>query len=158
MAQPIPLKLHPRDPKAALSERLQQAPAEHAEAILSALEVLQGLHDRGVLELLRGALGSSEQVLEVAVHVASSPQSIRSIRNLLLLVNMLGEIDPEQLKPLTQAVPQALNAASSQPAPGILKLAGSTVLNKAFRRGVATFARLLALFGRNSSGGATEPA
>ena len=33
-----------------LNARLQQAPAEHAEALLSAYEVLQGLHDHGVLE------------------------------------------------------------------------------------------------------------
>src|ERR1700682_1115711 len=108
MAQPISLHVAPRDPRDELNSRLQQAPMDHAEAILAAYEVLQGLHDRGVLELARGALGSSEKVLEIAVDAAQSPQSIRGIRNLLLVINMLGAIDPERLGPLTRAVPQAL--------------------------------------------------
>ena len=54
MARPIPLELPKRDPREELHSRLEKAPAEHAEAILAGFEVLQGLHDRGVLELLRG--------------------------------------------------------------------------------------------------------
>ena len=74
------MDLPPRDPRAVLFARLEKAPEEHAEALLSALDVLQGLHDRGVLELFRGALGSSDKVLEIAVDVAKSPESIRNIR------------------------------------------------------------------------------
>jgi Cupin len=44
----------PRDPREALYHRLEKAPLEHVEALLAAYEVLQGLHDRGVLETLRG--------------------------------------------------------------------------------------------------------
>jgi hypothetical protein len=86
MAQPIPLHLAPRDPQHDLNLRLQQAPSEHAEAVLAGYEVLQGLHDHGVLELMRGTLGGSEKVLEQVVAVASGPEAIRASRNLLLLV------------------------------------------------------------------------
>src|SRR4029434_10122496 len=98
MAQPIALLLENvpgRDPRVELSARLQDAPEEHAEALLSAYEVLQGLHDRCVLELMRGALGSGDQILDIAVRTADSPAPLRGIRNLVLLINMLGEIDPE---------------------------------------------------------------
>ncbi len=67
MARPIPLHLAPRDPLRELNSRLQQAPLEHAEAVLAANEVLQGLHDHGVLELMRGTLGGSEKILEQVV-------------------------------------------------------------------------------------------
>ena len=53
MAEPIALKLAPRDPREALYHRLENAPREHVEALLAAYEVLQGLQDRGVLEMLR---------------------------------------------------------------------------------------------------------
>jgi hypothetical protein len=46
MAEPIVLKLAPRDPREALYHRLEKAPLEHVEALLAAYEVLQGLHDR----------------------------------------------------------------------------------------------------------------
>jgi len=65
MAQAIPLNVPARDPRAELQVRLENAPLQHAAALLSAYEVLQGLHDRGVFELLRGAFGSSDKVLSI---------------------------------------------------------------------------------------------
>jgi uncharacterized protein YjgD (DUF1641 family) len=150
MARPIPLHLASRDPREDLNSRLQQAPLEHAEAVLAAYEVLQGLHDRGVLELMRGTLGGGEKILEQVVAVASGPESIRATRNLLLLVTTLGEIEPALLSDLTRAIPRALvqaNAEESKP-PGLFKLM-ATFWNKDFRRGLAAFNDLLVVFGRN---------
>ena len=150
MAQPIPLHLAERDPREDLESRLRQAPLDHAEAVLAAYEVLQGLHDRGVLELMRGTLGGSEKILEQVVAVASSAESVRATRNLLLLATTLGEIDPALLSDLTRAIPKALvqaNAEESRP-PGLFKLL-STFRNADFRRGLAAFNDLLVVFGRN---------
>jgi uncharacterized protein YjgD (DUF1641 family) len=150
MARPIPLTLPVRDPRAELQLRLESAPAEHAEAVLALYEVLQGMHDRGVLDLLRGALGSSDKVLEIAVDAAQSPQAIRGIRNLLLVINMLGTIDPEQLRALTRAAPQALKATAEQPEPpGLWKLLSEFLWNHDIRRGLSAFKMLLETFGRN---------
>jgi uncharacterized protein YjgD (DUF1641 family) len=150
MAQPIPLELPPRDPREERNSRLQQAPLEHAEAVLAAYEVLQGLHDRGVLELMRGMLGGSEKILEQVVAVGSGAQSIRATRNLLLLVTTLGEIEPALLSDLTRALPKALVQANAEEAkpPGLFKLM-STFWNKDFRHGLAAFNDLLVVFGRN---------
>ena len=63
MAKPILLEIPPRDPRVELRTRLENAPVEHAEALLAAYEVLQGLHDNGVLEILRGALGRATRFL-----------------------------------------------------------------------------------------------
>ncbi len=79
MARPIPLELPPRDPREELRKRLEQAPAEHAEALLDSYELLQQLHDHGVFELLRGALGASDKLIETAVDAAKSDESIRAI-------------------------------------------------------------------------------
>ena len=150
MARPIPLELPPRDPQRELNSRLQQAPLEHAEAVLAAYEVLQGLHDSGALELVRGALGGGGKILEQVVAVTSSPESVRATRNLLLLVTALGEIEPALLSDLTRAIPKALVQANAEEAkpPGLFKLM-STFWNKDFRRGLAAFNDLLVVFGRN---------
>ena len=150
MARPIPLHLAPRDSRDGLNTRLQGAPLEHAEAVLAAYEVLQLLHDRGVLELMRGTLGGSEKILEQVVAVASGPESIRATRNLLLLVTTLGEIEPALLSDITRAIPKALvqaNVDESKP-PGLFKLM-STFWNPDFRRGLAAFNDLLVMFGKN---------
>jgi len=150
MAQPIPLHLAPRDTREEINFRLQQAPLDHGAALLAAYEVLQGLHDRGVLELMRGALGGGEKILEQVVAVASGPEAIRTTRNLLLLATTLGEIDPALLSDLTRAIPKALVQANAEEAkpPGLFKLM-STFWNADFRRGLAAFNDLLVVFGRN---------
>ena len=62
MAQPIAFHA-PAKPAHPNMERLQSAPMEHAEALLSAYELLQLLHDRGVLNLLRGVVASGDEVI-----------------------------------------------------------------------------------------------
>ena len=152
MAQPITLDMPVRDPRLELQARLQKAPAQYAEALLGAYEVLQGLHDAGALDLMRGALGSKDKVLEVAVDTAESPSSVRAIRNLLLLSNMLGEIDPEALKSFTQAVPQALNMMVRRPEPpGLWTLIKDFLWNQDFRHGLAAVNTMLKVFGKSVS-------
>jgi uncharacterized protein YjgD (DUF1641 family) len=150
MARPIPLGLTPRDPQRELASRLEQAPLEHAEAVLAAYEVLQSLHDSGVLEVLRGTLNGGEKILGQVVEVASGPEAIRATRNLLLLAGALGEIEPALLSDLTRALPKALVQANAEEAkpPGLFKLI-STFWNRDFRRGLAAFNDLLVMFGRN---------
>jgi uncharacterized protein YjgD (DUF1641 family) len=152
MAQPIRLEVPARDPRAELVARLHSAPADHAEALLAAYEVVQGLHDRGVLELLRGALGSADALVEIAVDAANTPEAIRAVRNLVLLMNTLAAIDPAVLAPVTRAVPEALGQASAEQdrPPGLLKLVGA-FFNKDFRRGLAAVNDLLVALGRSMS-------
>jgi uncharacterized protein YjgD (DUF1641 family) len=152
MARPIPFELPRRDPREEIKSRIDNAPVEHAEAVLSAYEVLQGLHDRGVLDLVRGALGAGDRLLEMAVDEVRSPEGVRAIRNLLLLAKVLGTIEPELLRDFTLAVPKALAQADAEQArpPGLIKLL-RTFSNRDFRRGLAGFNDLLVAFGKNLS-------
>ena len=116
MADPIVLKIAPRDPREALYHRLEKAPIEHVEALLAAYEVLQGLHDRGVLETLRGALGSSDKVLQILVDAANTPEAITGIRNFMILTRIAGTLEPELLEALAQALPEGM-AQAKMPEP-----------------------------------------
>src|SRR5260370_29024078 len=97
MALPIRFEPPARDARAELHDRLDNAPLEHAEALLAAYEVLQGLHERGVLDTLKGALSASDTLLNTVVEVAKTPEAIRSVRNLLLLRKGISAIDPALL-------------------------------------------------------------
>ena len=154
MAQPIPFDVPHRDPASELQTRLQNAPAEHAEALLAAYALMQGLQDSGVFDLVRGALGSKDKVLGVVVGAAGSPASVRAIRNLLLLTNMLGEIDPAVLKTFTQAGPKALKMMACQPEPpGLWRLIKDFLWNQDFRHGMAAVNTMLEVFGKSLSDG-----
>jgi uncharacterized protein YjgD (DUF1641 family) len=103
-----PLKFEPprRDAHEELRDRLEQAPEEHAEALLTIYDLLQGLHDRGVIETLKVAVSSSDFILGAVVETANTPENIRAIRNLLLLSKLLGGIDPDLLARLADAIPE----------------------------------------------------
>jgi uncharacterized protein YjgD (DUF1641 family) len=150
MAHPIPLELPAHDPRAELQARLREAPQEHAQALLAAYEVLQGLHDRGVFELLRGALGSSDKVLEIMVDAAKSPASVRSIRNGLILAKTLGSLEPEQVGALASALPAALTLVQAQgPKPPALWAILRRSLSPDFRRGLFLATSVLESLGRS---------
>ncbi len=114
MAQPIALEFPPRDPAAELRSRLENAPAEHAEALLAAYELLQALHEQGVLDILRGVLTAKDQILEIAAAAANTPETIRAIRNLLFWRRILGSIEPGWFKGFFQAIPEGIAKATGE--------------------------------------------
>ena len=114
MAQPIAFEMQTRDPHAEAKLRLEHAPAEHAEAVLAAYQVLQQLHDRGALEIMNGALAASDELLEKLVDNAKTPEAIRSIRNLLAWQRVLGSIEPEWFKAIFLAIPEGIAKATAE--------------------------------------------
>src|SRR5260221_4250805 len=114
MAQPIRLEFPPRDARAELQTRLQDAPLQYAEALLSGYDLLQRLHDRGVLDLLRGGLGSSDKVLSIVVDAVKAPEAINATRNLLILSKIAFTLEPGMLEDIVKAVPNSLAQASDQ--------------------------------------------
>ena len=150
MAQPIPLEIPPRNPRAELQSRLEHAPEEHAEAVLAAYEVLQELHNRGVLEIMRGALAASDELLERLVDNAKTPEAIRAIRNLFLLQRILGRIEPQWLEGIVQAIPEGIaqsTAERDQPV-GFFSLL-RRLTSKDSLRGLAAAVDFLQSFGRH---------
>ncbi len=150
MAQPIPLEIPPRNPRAELRSRLEQAPEEHAEAVLAAYEVLQELHSRGVLEIMRGALAASDDILEKVVDNVRTPEAIRTIRNLLVCSRILGSIEPEKFRGILQAIPEGIaQAAAEREKPvsffGLLR----RLTSKDSLRGLAAAVDFLQAFGRH---------
>src|SRR5260221_8937875 len=114
MSQPIRLEFPPRDARAELLTRLQNAPLQHAEALLSGYDLLQRLHDRGVLDLLRGGLGSSDKVLSIAVDAVKTPEAIIATRNLMILSKVAFTLEPDLLEDIAKAVPNSLAQAKKQ--------------------------------------------
>ena len=120
MAQPIPLMLTPKGPDPA--ERLEDALDKHTDAIVSALELLQLLHDRGVLDLLRGLVGAGDQLVGILTAAAGTPESLRGVRNFILLTKFFASIPPDVLNSLVRAASEGAEREKAQRAPGVLQL------------------------------------
>jgi uncharacterized protein YjgD (DUF1641 family) len=148
MAQPIRLELPPRDPRAELRKRLDEAPVEHAEALLDCYELLGKLHEHGVFELLRGMLGASDKLIETAVNTAKSDEAIRALRNAMILGKILGAINPDVLQSVAVAVGETLGCYEKpiiEP-PGLLSLL-IQFSHKELRRSMALLNKFLESLG-----------
>src|ERR1700704_5871446 len=121
MAQPIAFHA-PEKPATTNVERLRNAPEEHAEALLSGYELLQLLHDRGVLNLLRGLVGGGDALISTIAAAVDTPESIRAIRNFLLLTKFFADIPPDVLTSLADAVSAGAEREKAHKAPGLLHL------------------------------------
>lgn len=147
MARAIGLEITPHDPREELRRKLEQAPEQHAEALLESYELLQQLHDSGVLRLLRGTLGYGGKLLETAVGAADSPEGIRGLRNAIILAKMLGAIDPDLLQGYANAVSETLGCQKPvvEP-PGLFKLFAE-FRHPELRRSMALINKFLESFG-----------
>jgi uncharacterized protein YjgD (DUF1641 family) len=121
MAQPIS-SLPPHQNGIGVDRHLREAHQKHADAILSALELLQLLHDRGVLELLRGMVGAGDQLVDTLTAAVDNPDSLRALRNFVLLTKFFGSIPPDVLNSLVQTVVEGAEREKSHRAPGLLHL------------------------------------
>jgi uncharacterized protein YjgD (DUF1641 family) len=128
----------PVDSRDDLIRRVEQAPVEHAEAILSAYELLQKLHEKGMLDLLNGLLSAGDTVVNHVVGVISSKEMVSALRMGLIFSNLLSSIDPDKLS--------AVIAQAGEEPPSLLAI-GKQATSKEARRGMAVAVGLLNVLG-----------
>ncbi len=128
----------PADSREDLIRRVQQAPVEHAEAVLAAYDVLQKLHEKNVLQLLSGLLSAGDTVINHVVDVISSKEMVSALRILLLCSNVLKEVDPDKL--------HAVLTSSTGETPSLLSI-GKQAASKDARRAMAAGVALLNILG-----------
>jgi uncharacterized protein YjgD (DUF1641 family) len=127
---------------------LKSAPQEHAAALLSIYQILQELQDRGVLDLAKGMLGSSEQVLQILVNVANTPEMVRGLRNMMILAKIANSFEPEILEALEQGVQEGLAEARKPNLTRFWQLA-KKILSRESRRVLIATASILQAIGES---------
>ncbi len=137
----------PVDSRGDLIRRVEQAPIEHAEAVLAAYDLLQRMHQRGLIELLNGLVSAGDTVVNRVVDVVSSKEMVTALRIGLIFSNLLTLIDADAL--------HAVIAEPGKEAPSLLAL-GKQAASKDARRGLATAVGLLNVFGAALSKQQTE--
>lgn len=128
----------PRNSRNDLIHRVEQAPVAHAEAVLAAYDLLERLHETGIIDLLNGLLSAGDTVVERVVDVISSRQMVTALRLALILGDLLNSIDPDKLHTVIS------NAGKETPS---LLAIGKQATSKDARRGMAAAVSLLELLG-----------
>ena len=129
----------PRNSRDDLIRRVEQAPVEHAEAVLAAYDLLQRLHEKGMVDLLNGLLSAGDTVVERVVGMISSREMVTALRMALLLSGLLNSIDPDELHTAIS------NAGKETPS---LFAIGKQVASQDARRGMAAAVSVLELLGK----------
>jgi uncharacterized protein YjgD (DUF1641 family) len=137
----------PVDSRGDLIRRVEQAPIEYAEALLAGYDLLQRLHQKGLLDLVNGLLSAGDTVVNHVVDVVSSKEMVTALRIGLIFSSLLSSIDADAL--------HAVLAGAGKEAPSLLAL-GKQAASKDARRGLATAVGLLNVFGAALSKQQTE--
>ena len=109
--------------------------------------MLQRLHDRGVLDLLRGGLGSSDKVISILVDAAKTPEAINATRNLLILSKVMFTLEPALLEDVVTAVPNSLAQAREQKPLSLWQML-KKMCSQDMRRALSAMLGILESFGK----------
>jgi uncharacterized protein YjgD (DUF1641 family) len=147
MAHPITFKPKPIDPQQELMKRVEAAPKEHAEALLTAWDLLQTAHDKGILDLAKGLIGGKDVITGKLAEAAAMPESVAAIRNAIAGARLLGSVDPDMLQRLAQGMENATaqHKAEEKP-PSLWALFRRSTCEDA-RRGLSFLTLLLTTLG-----------
>lgn len=121
MAAPLTFKPDPVDPKKELMQRVQEAPRDHAEALLAAWDLLQASHEKGILDLAQGLIGGRDIIAGKLAESMNSPDGINVVRNMIALGRILASIDPEMLYKVSRALDRNPPRVQEKP-PSLLAL------------------------------------
>jgi uncharacterized protein YjgD (DUF1641 family) len=131
-------KYVPEDSRGDLVRRIEDAPVEHAQAVLAAYDLLEHLHEKGILDLLNGLLSAGDTVVNQIVDAASTPQAVTALRAGLIFSGLLKSVDANRLHELI--------AEAGKKPPSLLSLAKQAGSENA-RRGLSFVLKLLDLVG-----------
>jgi uncharacterized protein YjgD (DUF1641 family) len=87
----------PKNSRQDLLRRLEAAPEKHVEAILSVYELLQRMHDKGVIDLANGLLNASDTVVDKVADLANSTEITSTMRLTFMLANLIKALDIDQI-------------------------------------------------------------
>jgi len=126
-------------------------PSEIYQEIASLTPLFAGVSYRAAsLKCSVARFGSSDKVLEIVVEAIKTPELIRGIRNFLVLVKLLGTVEPELVEGLARSLAEALTLAKtyeSKP-PGFWRTELHQFRSRDLRRGLVFISSLLEAFGQ----------
>lgn len=128
--------------------RLEIELAEHADAIVAAIAVLEEAHKEQFLDLLRGAMGARSAIASLLAELGSEATSVNATRNLIVLLKALGAIDPSMVSKASANVRSTLSSrASSSLAPSLWQIF-KQANRQDVRRGISLMLEMAGALGR----------
>ncbi|MEH7118354.1 DUF1641 domain-containing protein [Neobacillus vireti] len=81
-------------------QQIEDSLLKNKQALLDTLDLVKHMHDRGVISFLSGLFAEGDKVLQILVKKADSKETANTLKNLLLMVGVLGTLNVKQLEPI----------------------------------------------------------
>lgn len=114
MAKPIQFIPKPPSPE----ERVDASVQDNAPAIEESLLLLSELHQHGVLEVLIKLVRGGEGLVNEALHILTSEGTVSVQRNLIEVVKIVEQLDPNEVKILGDALVAGVSEGARDAAAG----------------------------------------
>jgi uncharacterized protein YjgD (DUF1641 family) len=128
-------------------KRIESAQLDHADAVIAAYGLLQKLDDSGTLDLLRGAAGARDALMNQLVGALDTPEAITALRNLIAMLKALSNIDPDSLRVTIEGIAQTSTGENLRESTSLWDLS-RRLRTKDARLGLAVTVQLLEAVGR----------
>ncbi|HSU19668.1 MAG TPA: DUF1641 domain-containing protein [Acidobacteriaceae bacterium] len=145
MAHQITFKPEPVNERKELMQQVQEAPRQHAEALLAAWDLLEASHEKGILDMAQGLIGARDMIAGKLSEAANSADGVNAVRNLIALGRILAAIDPDMLYRVSKALDRHAPTMRQNP-PSLFSLIRQFRAEDT-RRGLAYGLELLAVVG-----------
>ncbi|WP_338473390.1 DUF1641 domain-containing protein (plasmid) [Niallia sp. XMNu-256] len=80
--------------------QIEDSLLKNKQALLDTLDLVQHMHDRGIISLLSGLFAEGDKVLQILIEKANTKETANTLKNLLLMVGVLGTLNVKQLEPI----------------------------------------------------------
>lgn len=97
----------------AINQILEQV-ADNQRSLSVFLEIIEELHQAGVLDMIKGLLKTRDKVGALAIQQINQPGAHRMIKNGMGAVQALSQIDPDHLARMTNGVTSGLRKANDE--------------------------------------------
>ncbi|MEP9851141.1 hypothetical protein ABDK10_00445 [Staphylococcus aureus] len=81
-------------------KNLEKQLLEHKDSLEDLLSILEKMKEHELLDMLNAGLGQSEDIVHRLVMAVHETDVSQSLKNMLLVIQLLGMIDMEELEPL----------------------------------------------------------
>ena len=72
--------------------------------------------------MAKGVLGSGEKVLGILTETMEKDEVVRTVRNLVIFLKLIGSIEPETLENIVDTLAHSVESHKKKKPPGMLKL------------------------------------
>lgn len=105
--------------RARVLARIEAALAEHEGGFIQWLELVDELHEKGLLDIVTAMLRRGDRILEIIVRVAEEPGGLALIKNAMALMQGMGQLDTEALGDVFSKLNAGLRGMTSSDRPEV---------------------------------------